>query len=330
MPPGGQGKQIERMCRAVEALLEGRVLTAADLSELLGVGVPQARRYVRHLCEVKGVRKTADGIQLSKQTLFDAPTREAAVAAALMAGLGELFHGTRYAQAMRDALEYVATRAPRPLPTDGLLRRFRFATRGGDPAIAEKAQVLETVVRAVLDSERLTIKYVDFDGDHRNCAFEPLTLIVYEHQLYLIGREPKESIEPLRFSRLESAQGTKQHFEYPSAAAYNLDALLHEIWGVFVGYDQHDLEEVVVRLAPRWRTFANSHRWHPSQQVIDADKGLVRFTLRACPEFRGWVLNMGAEIEVVKPAWLREWVSSELKRALAIYQPADSDCASAR
>ncbi|HCF61741.1 MAG TPA: hypothetical protein DFS52_27560 [Myxococcales bacterium] len=312
------------MCRAFEALLEGKSLGTAELSTLLGVGPAQARRYAKQLGKMKGVRQTADGIQLSKQALFETPSREAAVAAALMAGVSELFHGTRYAQAMRDALGYVAARAPQPLPTDGLLQRFRFATRGGDPAIGEKAQVLEVVVKALLNSERLAVNYIDFAGAPRCCTFEPLTLFVYEHQLYLIGREPQLAIEALRFSRLASAHGTKQRFEYPSSAAYNLDALLHEIWGIFLGYDEHALEEVIVRLAPRWRTFANSHRWHPSQQVIDADKGLVRFFLRPCPEFRGWVLNMGSEIEVLQPNWLREWVASELKDALAIYEAGDA------
>jgi predicted DNA-binding transcriptional regulator YafY len=305
------------MCRIFELLLEGRCLTLADLAVVAGVREAQARRYVRHLGVVKGVRRTADGVQLARDLLFEKCSRESAVAAALMAGLGELFKDTKYSQAMRDALSYVAERAPQPLPTDGLVRRFRFAARGGDPALAEKPQVLETVVRAVLDSHRLRVRYTSFEGTSSVRFFEPLTLLIYEHQLYLVGREPGHAIEALRLSRFESALSTKQQFTFPSPNEYNLDAALAEVWGVFVGYKERDLEEVVLRLAPRWFTFAATHRWHSSQETLDAKEGLVRFRLRPCPEFQRWLLGFGTEVEVIKPEWLRGWVVEQARKVLA-------------
>jgi predicted DNA-binding transcriptional regulator YafY len=95
--------------------------------------------------------------------------------------------------------------------------------------------------------------------------------------------------------------------------------LLREVWGVFVAYDSVALTDVDVQFSPRWREFAKTHRWHPSQQNLGSGTGRVRFHLRPCPEFEMWILGLGSDVKVLAPQWLRERIEGRLVTAAAQY-----------
>jgi predicted DNA-binding transcriptional regulator YafY len=62
-------------------------------------------------------------------------------------------------------------------------------------------------------------------------------------------------------------------------------------------------------------------RWHPSQRLeMAADGGcILRIYVNEPLEMQPWIRSWGAEVEVLGPAWLREKIAEELRRAAEKY-----------
>jgi predicted DNA-binding transcriptional regulator YafY len=99
----------------------------------------------------------------------------------------------------------------------------------------------------------------------------PLSIVVYDHQLYLIARDRRRH-HPYRFSRIIDFAMTSLSFRYPKAADYDLRALFAESFGIFI--TPAKIERARIRLAARWATFARSHRWHALQRIVEEANGI--------------------------------------------------------
>src|SRR5437588_427656 len=67
-------------------------------------------------------------------------------------------------------------------------RQFVYLVRGGEKALPEKEGLLSDVVDALQRRRALRLRYHAFDGTRRTVRVEPLSLAVYDHQLYVIAR----------------------------------------------------------------------------------------------------------------------------------------------
>jgi predicted DNA-binding transcriptional regulator YafY len=58
--------------------------------------------------------------------------------------------------------------------------------------------------------------------------------------------------------------------------------------------------------------WAKDRIWHASQKAMVDSKGCLTLTLRVAdtPELEGWILSFGAGVRVLRPASLRERVTS--------------------
>src|SRR2546430_10376393 len=60
---------------------------------------------------------------------------------------------------------------------------------------------------------RSQIRYRSFDGARRSVRIEPLSLALYDHQLYVIARPRGREAHPYRFSRIEAAEAVGGTFQ---------------------------------------------------------------------------------------------------------------------
>jgi predicted DNA-binding transcriptional regulator YafY len=145
-------------------------------------------------------------------------------------------------------------------------------------------------------------------------------LAIYQHQLYLIG-ENEQGVRAYRFARFKNVELEDSPFTYPTQLEYDPERLLDKSIGIFISED-HPLDDVVVRLAPKWAAYVRTHRWHSKQQVTFSPDGSVLVTLhvRVCPEVQAWIQGFGEDAEVLKPASLRKRVARSLAAAAAKYR----------
>ena len=319
----GRLSSIQRTAKLIGALLSGRELTRAEITALLGVRVAAADRQLeaigRHVPLVREKRRGKLHVRVDRSKVGGSRERtpiSTLIAACVGASLARLFEGTAYEQGMHDLVHYVSRDALHPERFQDSRRQFVFLVRGGEKSLPENQEVLEEVVDALQRRRGLSLKYREFKGSRRSIRIEPLSLAVYDHQLYVIGRRSGGAAHPYRFSRIEAAEAVGGTFQYPDKDAYDPERVFADSFGIFVDA-WYPVENIEVSLSHRWAPFVRSHRWHRSQEsFVRGDRVHVRLRVRLCPEVVAWVLGFGPEVRVVNPPALRRRIA-RLARQMA-------------
>ena len=324
----GRLTSIERTAKLVAALLAGRDLTRSDLTALLGVRVAAIDRQLeaigRHLPLVREKRRGRVHVRVDRSKVAGGGERTpiaTMIAACVGASLSRLFEGTSYEKGMRDLVQYVSREAIHPERFQDYRRQFVFLVRGGEKSLPEKEELLEEVVDALQRRHGLQIRYRAFDGKRQSLRIEPLSLAVYDHQLYVIGRPRGREPHPYRFSRIDAAESVGGTFQYPDKDRYDPERVFADSFGIFVD-EKYPVQVVEVSLARRWATFVRSHRWHRSQEAFMRGGRIhVRMRVRLCPEVLAWVLGFGADVRVIGPPALRERVARVAGQMIKAHRP---------
>jgi predicted DNA-binding transcriptional regulator YafY len=312
----GRLSSIERTAKLVAALLSGRELTRGEATALLGVRVAAVDRQLeaigRHVPLVREKRKGRLHVRVDRSKMAGGAERvpiATTIAACVGASLARLFEGTTYEKGMHDLVQYVSRHAAHPERFQDSRRQFVFLVRGGEKALPEKEDVLDEVVDALQRHRVLQIRYRDFGGARRSARIEPLSLAVYDHQLYVIGRPRGGTPHPYRFSRIESAEAVGGTFPYPDKDSYDPERVFADSFGIFVD-PWYPIEEIDLSLAPRWASFVKSHRWHRSQEAAMRDGRVhLRLRVRNSPEVVSWILGFGPDARVVGPPKLKRQIA---------------------
>src|SRR5262249_2979960 len=155
------------------------------------------------------------------------------------------------------------------------------------------------LIQLLLDSHRARLVYRS-GGKQRVISVQPLSIAIYDHQLYLIARRSDDTFHPYRFARIERIVRLPQRTQYPARTEYDPEQVFRDSIGVYVG-EEFPVADVELEITKRWRIFMESHRWHRSQTVVSTKSGcLLRMRVRLCPELDKWVLGFGAEARVIR------------------------------
>lgn len=308
---------VSRTLEVLGRLMEGAELTRADIEKTVKVSQGTAQRVMTALATFPGVETGQRGKGRTlrfRDPAFDGHLNRAVMTLSVCLGtsLASLFSGTTYAKGMERARDRLLRRSGKEVPVRELSRKFYFAAQGGELALKDNPQVVDDVLEAVLGSRYLVIDYTHFDGNEERLRIQPLSLVVYQHQLYVLGRpDATTPLHPYRVSRITESELDDDTFRYPPRTEFEPERLFADSLGVFVG--GHDMCEVHLRLAPAWRTYARTHNWHRSQQIShDPDGWLnVRLRVRSCPELKRWLLGFGRDADILSPTWLREEIHAE-------------------
>lgn len=316
-----RGAGIDRTLNLVAALLRGESLDRNRAADLLDVQPAAAyRQLARILAGVPGVVRRGGAIRFNPGSLSQPTSLQAAIGACLMTGLARLFQGTSYATGMKEAFEYVQSRNVRQLRFADFERKFMFSIQGGEASLPESAAALDDLINALLEQHHVRIKYLDFGGQELKLSVEPLSLVVYGHQIYFIGRSTQRGIRAYRFARVQQLTETQRSFVYPAKTEYDPAEMLDETFGMFVGTDA-PFADVEILLARRWATFALTHKWHASQRTVVAKDGVhVSMHLKPCRELTAWILGFGAEATVLRPGGLRRKIATITRKMASRYR----------
>ncbi len=319
-------KTLTRMVMLVGEILDGKVHDRNSAAQLLDTTPENAARYLdavrSHLTQVKERREgKTRKLYVDALSLRPPPERSAAIAACFASSLARLFEPSKYGAAMREALTYVLQAMPDRASFADIDRKFVFLRRGGEAALERNVVRLDVLVDALLDGRLVELEYRRFDAEVTKKVVRPLSLAVYEHQLYLIAYSSKPQPTIYRFARILNARAQQNHFEYPPGSTYNPEVLFRSQFGVIVD-ETKPIANVVVKLTARWKVYADDHRWHASQRTtIEGDHVLVKFDVRVCDELKRWILGFGHEAEVLTPTSLRDEIAEALRKAASVYMP---------
>jgi proteasome accessory factor B len=135
--------------------------------------------------------------------------------------------------------------------------------------------------------------------------------------LYLIGfDESRGAVRTFKLQRILELSLGMDTFEPPDPAV--VQEGLVRAWGVIT--DQEEVE-VELRFDAAIAGLVTETTWHPTERVSHEEDGTVLWRARVpgTVEIRRWILQWGAQVEVLAPPELREEVAEILRKGAARY-----------
>ena len=135
--------------------------------------------------------------------------------------------------------------------------------------------------------------------------------------LYLIGfDESRGAVRTFKLQRILELSLAVETYEPPDPAV--VQEGLGRAWGVIT--DQEEVE-VALRFDASVASLVTETTWHPTEQVTREAGGAVVWRARVpgTIEIRRWILEWGADVEVLAPPELRAEVAATYRKAAAKY-----------
>lgn len=213
-------------------------------------------------------------------------------------------------------LEALFPDALRPMLREATEKLPSQATAG------QRQTMLAILHRAWIEQRQVRIAYATSSrgGEIGQRVVEPYHIMPYGRSWHLIAYDHKRR-EVLQFKvdRVQAAVLLDTTYEIPPD--FDVDAYLGHSWGVMRGAATEP-ETVELLFEPEAGRWVAEEQWHRSQQSEVLPDGRVRVTFYVgiTPEMVSWLLYYGSRVQVVAPAWLRERVAEEHRRAAEAYE----------
>jgi predicted DNA-binding transcriptional regulator YafY len=182
---------------------------------------------------------------------------------------------------------------------------------------AAHAEVVRTVLDAVLGGRALRVTYRGPRGDKPMDPFLGTNLLVYRRALYVVGRIGDGArVYALALDRILAAE-LGDPFDAPP---FDVDGWLRGRFGLTSDPEHEEPEPISLRFAPDVALLVRERCFHATAEVSDLRDGQVRLTMTATGrELLPFVLQWGSKVVVESPDWLRDAVRDELADALRRY-----------
>jgi len=179
-------------------------------------------------------------------------------------------------------------------------------------------QVLEDLHRALLDQRRVVIQYTPpAAGAAKEYTLHPYQIYFKRRALYLDAYDVEANeYRVFRVNRISRVQPTGMRFTRHTD--YNFAQRHRHSFSVFIG---ETVQRVCVRFNKRITPFIRESCWHHSQQITEQPDGSLLFEVEVNEprEVGWWVLQWGAEAEVLEPESLRQELRETAQRLVRLY-----------
>mgnify|MGYP000872515200 CR=1 FL=1 len=179
-----------------------------------------------------------------------------------------------------------------------------------------RQRMLALIYRAYYERKQIQITYQTLKEEQgMERIVEPYSIIPYGRSWHMIAYcQRKQYILQFKIDRILEAHLLESGYERPRD--FDLDEYMGDSWGLMRGaaYEPEPVVLAFDNIAGRW---VSEEYWHKSQEIEKNEDGsfTVRFHVGVTPEMISWLLYYGARVRVIEPAWLREKVEEEHRKA---------------
>ena len=177
--------------------------------------------------------------------------------------------------------------------------------------------VFDTLHEAIASRRCLNIRYFTISRkseSRRRVA--PYKIWYFEGSFYLIADcSLRGDIRLFALERIKKISLLDDHFEMPED--FNADEFMRSSFGVFQG----EPVKVRIRFNAAVADYIQERTWHPSQSIESQADGSIIFEAEVAGtrEIKFWILQWGAQAEVLLPASLRQDLNKESAQMAAVY-----------
>ena len=170
---------------------------------------------------------------------------------------------------------------------------------------------------AVAERRRIKIRYTSrASSKTTEREVDPYALIFRKHSWYLIGMcRTRQEVRKFRASRILSVMFTPLHFAEPKG--FSLEGYTKGWWEVYGG----EPTNVAVRFRRRVGDLVRDRAPRPGQTIQELPGGdiIYRVNVRGIQEISWWVMQYGADAEVLEPKELRELIKANAEQMVKVY-----------
>lgn len=234
---------------------------------------------------------------------------------------GQAFQGEffPYREALNSAIAKIINSLPVSTKSviDNLGTHISFR-HGAFVDLSKSKETIQDIERAIAKKETLLITYYSLSSDQvSQRKIDPYCFVYRNGACYLIAYcHTRDEIRLFRVDRIKEVDKTGETFEIQQG--FSKDKYLKNVWGI----ERNDEEKrVVLIFNGKAARLVREMEWHPTQEIRDLPDGKIRFeiTTGSMEEIKSWVLGFGAEVEVDRPAELKDAVISEIEKMKKTY-----------
>lgn len=313
------------MLWTVGELRAGRRLQAGDIARRFEMDIRTAYRDVESLKD--SFRAPIEYDRTANTYVLTEPTYSLPL---VTLSQGELFalyfaekvlrqyRGTPYERDLESAFRKVADFLPDRVTVDPRSLEHALSVDLG-PVSAPDAATFRTVVDALLHRRRLAMTYTSLSRDRTaERKVDPYHVYNRRGDWYLAAFDPSHrEVRDFALPRIRAARLLEHRYEIPED--FDLGAYLSQAFGVEKGRRPVN---VAIRFSAHQARWIRERAWHPTARIQERLDGgcVLRMKVSGLAEVKRWVLQYGAEAEVLAPKELRDEVRREVGALTKAYE----------
>ena len=315
---------IRRLLWTIGRLRSGRPLKATDVAEQFGVAVRTAYRdldFLRDQCQAPLEYDRHEQSYVLTEPTYSLPL--------ITLSQGEVFalffaekvlrqyRGTPYDEELRTAFRKVAEFLPEQVTVDPAMLEGLLSLDLG-PVPVPEAETFRIVLDALLGRRPLNVRYASFSaGRTLERRIEPYRIYNWRGTWYVAAFDHRRGqVRDFALARIRSARALDERYRIPDD--FDFDRYMADAFAIEKGTRPVN---VAIRFSLQQSRWIRERQWHPTQRIQERLDGgcVVRFRVAGLVEVKRWVMQFGADAEVLAPKSLRGQVHRELERAAGKY-----------
>ena len=212
---------------------------------------------------------------------------------------------------IRESRLEIAEKETLMISTDDVILQQGF---GCDP------KILDALQRAVVERRRCRVENHSPEEGVRWWTIDPYQIFFKKRALYLDAYcvEVKD-IRTLRVNRIKKVRDTGIRLREPVDKTYSFATRHLSSFGVFTG---GEVQTVKIRFGRRLAPYIRETLWHHSQKITPLSDGDILFEVEVCEpkEVCWWVMQYGAEVEILEPPEIRQMAAQMALEMVALYE----------
>ena len=182
-------------------------------------------------------------------------------------------------------------------------------------------EFLSDLIDAIINHQPLKMTYRPYKGVEQTMVIHPHYLKQYNTRWFLFGLEDhgEYGMSPVNKALDRIVKFTVAKVPFVENKQIDYETYFNDIVGVTHDRRHPDIEHVVLRFAKERFPYAVSKPIHQSQQIVNAEEGILSIDVRVNRELEQNIFSFGQKVEVLSPEWFRNQIKEKYKEIVKIY-----------
>ena len=183
-------------------------------------------------------------------------------------------------------------------------------------------EFLSDLIDATLNHQPLMMTYRPYKGEEQTMVFHPHYLKQYNTRWFIFGLEDhgEYGMSPVNKALDRIVKFSIADVPFEENTKIDYENYFNDIVGVTHDTKHPDIEHVVLKFAKERFPYVVSKPIHHSQQIVNADEGILSVDVRINRELEQNIFSFGYQVEVLSPEWFRDQIIEKYKEIVKIYR----------